>query len=75
MSILRELAADPRLLLADEPTSALDASVSAGVLHLLARTAQAGTAIVIVSHDRAMLASLCDRVLEMTAGLLGAAAR
>ena len=73
VSILRALAADPRLLLADEPTSSLDASVSAGVLHLLARAARAGTAIVIVSHDRSMLDSLCHRVLPMTDGVLAAA--
>lgn len=70
VSILRALAAEPALLVADEPTSALDASVSAGVLHLLAQTARAGTAIVIVSHDNAMLHSLCDRVLIMTDGVL-----
>jgi ABC-type hemin transport system ATPase subunit len=60
----------PLRIVADEPTSALDASVSAGVLHPLARTARAGTAIVIVSHDRAMLDCLCDRVLTMTSGVL-----
>lgn len=70
VSILRALTADPRLLLADEPTSALDASVSVSVLHLLAATARAGTAIVVVSHERAMLDSLCDRVLAMTNGVL-----
>lgn len=70
VSILRALTAQPSLLVADEPTSALDASVAADVLHLLARTAQAGTAIVVVSHDRAMLASLSDLVLQMTDGVL-----
>lgn len=69
-SILRALAAHPCLLVADEPTSALDASVSAGVLHLLAQTARTGTAIVIVSHDQATLNSLCDRVHTMSDGVL-----
>jgi len=62
----RALTADRRLLLGDERTSALEASVSAGVLHLLAAAARAGTAIVVVSYDRAMLDSLCDRALTMT---------
>lgn len=58
------------MLLPDQPTSALDASVSAGVLHLLAAAVRAGTAIVVVSHDRTMLDSLCDRDLTMTNGIL-----
>ncbi|MDQ3677995.1 MAG: hypothetical protein M3401_14570 [Actinomycetota bacterium] len=70
MSSIRALTADPRLPLGDERTSALDASVSAGVLHLLAAAARAGTAIVVVSHDRAMLDSLCHRDLTMTNGIL-----
>lgn len=42
--------AEPTLL-ADDPTSALDVLAAAGVLALLRELAQAGTAIVMVSHD------------------------
>lgn len=70
IAIARALAANPALLIADEPTSALDASVSAAILQLLAAIARRGTAIMIVSHDQALLASLCDRVLTMANGRL-----
>lgn len=70
IAIARALLARPALIVADEPTSALDASVSAAILHLLADIAAAGTAIVIVSHDQAMLQVLCHRVLTMQQGVL-----
>ena len=70
ISILRALIINPALITADEPTSALDASVSASILHLLAGAAAKGTAIVIVSHDVAVLNALCHRVLTMNDGVL-----
>ena len=70
IAIARALLARPALIVADEPTSALDASVSAAILHLLAAIAAQGTAIVMVSHDQAVLQTLCHRVLTMTDGVL-----
>lgn len=70
VSIARALTAEPALIVADEPTSALDASVSAAILRLLAAASEQGIAIVIVSHDRAMLRALCHRVLRMRDGVL-----
>jgi len=70
VAIARALTARPALIIADEPTSALDVSVSASILHLLAATAEAGTAIVIVSHDQAVLGVLCHRILKMVDGVL-----
>ncbi len=70
ISIIRALISNPALITADEPTSALDASVSATILHLLADAAAKGTAIVIVSHDIAVLNALCHRVLTMRDGVL-----
>jgi peptide/nickel transport system ATP-binding protein len=64
------MALRPGLLLADEPTSALDASVTAGVLHAIKRAAESGTAVVFVSHDLAVLESLCSRVLKMEEGFI-----
>ena len=70
VAIARALAAEPALIVADEPTSALDASVSATILRLLTEAAERGIAIVIVSHDQAMLRALCHRVLRMRDGVL-----
>jgi peptide/nickel transport system ATP-binding protein len=70
VSIIRALIGQPRLLVADEPTSALDPSVGAAILRLLRAAADRGTAMVVVSHDRNALAVLCDRVYEMTGGVL-----
>lgn len=72
-SLLRALVAQPAAVLADEPTSALDVTTAAGVLHLLRNIADRGTALVVVSHDEAMLAVLADRTLRMRDGRLAPA--
>lgn len=60
---------DPSLLLADEPTSTLDVSVQAAVLDVLAeQRARLGTAMVLVSHDLAVIAKVCDRAAIMRRG-------
>lgn len=59
----------PSLILADEPTTALDVTVQAKILTLLRRiNKQEGTAVVFVSHDIAVVTSLCSRVLVMYRG-------
>ena len=59
----------PRLLIADEPTTALDVSVQASILELLQELQRdSGLAIVFVSHDLAVIAEICDRVVVMYAG-------
>ena len=70
ISIVRAMITKPALIVADEPTSALDASVSAVILHLLAGVAAKGTAIVIASHDTAVLGALCHRIVTMRDGVL-----
>ena len=61
----------PRLLIADEPTSALDVTVQAQILTLLREVREDGsTAVLMVSHDLAVIAELCDRVLVMYAGII-----
>jgi peptide/nickel transport system ATP-binding protein len=60
------LCSSPRLLIADEPTSALDASLSRTVMELMVElTEQAGTALLIVSHDLNLCLEYTDRVLVM----------
>jgi peptide/nickel transport system ATP-binding protein len=63
------LANEPSLLIADEPTSALDLTVQAEVIELLRDlNRETGTAIVLITHDLAVVASLCTRVIVMYAG-------
>ncbi|MGH4001455.1 MAG: dipeptide/oligopeptide/nickel ABC transporter permease/ATP-binding protein [Pseudonocardiaceae bacterium] len=63
------LMASPRLVIADEPTTALDVTVQRQVLRLLARIrAQENVALLLISHDLAVVTQTCDRVLVMYAG-------
>lgn len=68
VAIVRALAGNPALLVADEPTAALDVTSAAGIMHLLRNTADAGTAMIIVSHDRRILQALADRVVHLEDG-------
>ncbi|GAA0400909.1 ABC transporter ATP-binding protein [Microbispora corallina] len=66
--IASAIACGPRLLIADEPTTALDVTVQAQILRLLAERKRAGTAVLLISHDLAVVAELADRVLVMKEG-------
>ena len=59
----------PSLLIADEPTTALDVTVQAQVIALLRQlNNEQGTAIILITHNMAVVASLCKRVVVMYAG-------
>ncbi|SDL75458.1 ATP-binding cassette domain-containing protein [Nonomuraea jiangxiensis] len=66
--IASAIAADPELIIADEPTTALDVTVQAQVLRLLAERKAAGAALLLISHDLAVVASIADRILVMREG-------
>jgi peptide/nickel transport system ATP-binding protein len=60
---------DPQLLIADEPTTALDVTVQRQVLLLLREKArERGTAILLITHDMAVVSQFCDRVYVMYTG-------
>jgi peptide/nickel transport system ATP-binding protein len=66
--IASALAAEPVLLVADEPTTALDATVQSKVLELLASLKESGLALLLVSHDLALVAQIADRIAVMQHG-------
>jgi len=69
--IAMALACDPALLIADEPTTALDVTVQAEVLRLIRDLSAArGTAVLFISHDLGVIASMCQRVGVMYGGCL-----
>jgi peptide/nickel transport system ATP-binding protein len=63
------LACGPEVLLADEPTTALDVTIQAQVLALLAELkASEGMAMIFITHNLGVVASIADRVAVMYAG-------
>lgn len=63
------LMGDPQLIVADEPTTALDVTVQKQVLQLLSDlNTQTGAALLLISHDIAVVSNMCTRILVMYGG-------
>ena len=61
----------PDVLIADEPTTALDVTIQAQILGLLAELRRdANTSVVLITHDLAVAAGLCDRIMILYNGRL-----
>jgi oligopeptide/dipeptide ABC transporter ATP-binding protein len=69
--IALSLASDPQVLIADEPTTALDVTIQAQIVELLLDLkARRNLAILFISHNLALIASVADRILVMYGGLV-----
>ena len=67
--IAMALACEPKLLIADEPTTALDVTIQAQILELMMELKdKLGMAIMIITHDLGVVASMCDHIAVMYAG-------
>ncbi|MBQ6321443.1 MAG: ABC transporter ATP-binding protein [Lachnospiraceae bacterium] len=63
------LACEPKLLIADEPTTALDVTIQAQILELMMELKEKlGMAIMMITHDLGVVASMCDHIAVMYAG-------
>lgn len=66
--IASALAMDPALIIADEPTTALDATIAAAVMDLLGELRQAGSGMLLISHDLATVANVASSIAVMQDG-------
>jgi peptide/nickel transport system ATP-binding protein len=66
--IASAIAMDPKLIIADEPTTALDMTVQAQVLEQLQQAKARGKALILISHDLAVVSQLADTVAVMFNG-------
>lgn len=67
--IATALACEPKLLIADEPTTALDVTIQAQILELMMELKdKLGMAIIMITHDLGVVASMCERIAVMYAG-------
>lgn len=63
------LACEPKLLIADEPTTALDVTIQAQILELMMELKdRLGMAIIMITHDLGVVASMCEKIAVMYAG-------
>ena len=67
--IAMALACEPDILIADEPTTALDVTIQAQILELIQKLQkEMGMAVILVTHDLGVIASMCDNIIVMYGG-------
>ncbi len=70
VSIARAFVNKPLILLADEPTGNLDPATSEGIMKLLERINATGTTVVMATHDRSIVDTMRQRVVELDRGVI-----
>ena len=70
VSIARAVAVDPEVILFDEPTSALDPEAIGGVLKVMKDLADAGTTMIVVTHEMHFAREVADKVVFMEGGVV-----
>ena len=75
LAIARALINEPELLLADEPTGNLDPELTLEIMDLIADAAARGTAVLVATHDHALVQRYAKRVVRLEGGALVADGR
>jgi ABC-type polar amino acid transport system ATPase subunit len=70
VAIARALAMHPRIMLFDEPTSALDPELVGEVLEVMAKLADSGMTMLVITHEMGFARDVSDRVVFMDEGLV-----
>ncbi|MEN9753456.1 MAG: cell division ATP-binding protein FtsE, partial [Actinomycetota bacterium] len=68
VALARAIVNKPAILLADEPTGNLDPATSAGIMALIDRINQAGTTVIMATHDKSIVNDMKRRVVQMSEG-------
>lgn len=67
VAIARAIVNSPKFIIADEPTGALDSKTSHNIMQLFTKLNQAGTAVILVTHDENLI-NYCDRSIRLEDG-------
>jgi len=69
IGIARALSVNPKIIVADEPVSSLDVSIQAQIINLFSKIQkETGISFLFISHDLAVVESICDKIMVMYLG-------